>query len=74
MYSMEKNPRNEKQIPGEKTQPMVAVVVVLENPLNPVERVRKFHYLQTCAKDVVKADIKRTNHVKLWKQYAGTVP
>ena len=68
MYSMEKDPRREKQNPVKKAQQTVAVVVALENPPNPVERVRKFHCLQTFAGDVVKADIKRANHVQPWKQ------
>ena len=42
--------------------------------LNMVERVRKFHYLQTFAGDVVKADTRKDNLVKHWKQCAGTVP
>ena len=77
MFNMGKNPRKEKQNPVGKAQQTVAAVktvAVLETLLNPVERVRKFHYLQTFAGDVVKADIKKDNHVKQWKQCAGTVP
>ena len=42
--------------------------------LDLVEKVRKFHYLQTFAGDVVKVDTRKDSHVKLWKQCAGTVP
>ena len=72
MSSMEKDPRKEKQNPVEKDQQMV--VAALENPPNPVERVRKFHYPQIFAGDVVKVDIRRDNLVKQWKPCAGTVP
>ena len=44
------------------------------NPSNMVERVRKFHYLQTFVGDVVKADTRKDRIVKLWKQCVGTVP
>ena len=67
---MEKDPRKEKQNPVEKAQQMMAAVAALENPQNPVERVRK----QIFAGDVVKVDIRRDNPVKQWKLYAGTVP
>ena len=53
---------------------MVVVVAAVENPPDPVERVRKFHYPQTFVGDVVKEDIRRGNPVKQWKQSAGTVP
>ena len=43
-------------------------------PPNPVKRVWKFHYLQTFAGDVVKADIRKENLTKQWKQCVGTVP
>ena len=33
-----------------------------------VERVRKFHYLQTFARDVVKADTRMDRIAKQWKQ------
>ena len=49
-------------------QQVVAVVEevkMLETPLNMVERVRKFHYLQTFAGDEVKADIRKDRIVKL---------
>ena len=71
---MEKYPRNENQTPVENAQQVVAVVAAVDNPPDPVERVRKFHYPQTFVGDVVKADIKRGNPVKQWKQSAGTVP
>ena len=44
------------------------------NPSKMVERVRKFHCLQTFVGDVVKADTRKDRIVKLWKQCAGTVP
>ena len=72
--SMEKDPRREKQNPVEKAQQVVVAVAAVENPPDPVERVRKFHYLQTFVGDVVKAGIRRGNPVKQWKQSAGTVP
>ena len=53
---------------------VVAAVAALENPPDPVERVRKFHYPQTFVGDVVKAGIRRGNSAKQWKQSAGTVP
>ena len=34
-------------------------MAAVENPPDPVERVRKFHYPQTFVGDVVKAGIKR---------------
>ena len=68
---MEEDPKKEKQNPVEKAQQVVAAV---KNPPDPVERVRKFHYPQTFVGDVVKADIKRGNPVKQWKQPTGTVP
>ena len=45
---------------------MVAVEI-LETLLNLVERVRKFHCLQTFAGDMVKAGTRKDNHVKYWK-------
>ena len=74
MCNMEKDPREVNQNPVEKAQQVVVVVAAVENPPNPVERVGKFHYPQTFVGDVVKEDIRRGNHVKLWKQSAGTVP
>ena len=53
---------------------MVKVVETMETHPNPMEKVRKFHYLQTFAGDVAKADIKKDNLAKQWKQYAATVP
>ena len=53
---------------------MVAVVEAVETLLNPVERVRKFHYLQTFVGDVVKVETRKDNCVKHWKQCAGIVP
>ena len=58
----------------EKAQQVVAVVAAVENPPDPVESVRKFHYPLTFVGDVVKAGIKRGNPVKQWKQSAGTIP
>ena len=40
---MEKDPRREKKNPVEKAKQVVAVVAAVENPPDPVERVRKFH-------------------------------
>ena len=72
---MEKDPRKENQIPVEKAQLVVVVAVqAVENPPDPVERIRKFHYPQTFVGDVVKEDIKRGNPVKQCKQSAGNVP
>ena len=53
---------------------VVEEVEALETHPSLVERVGKFHYLQTFAGDVVKADSKKDNFVKYWKQYVGTVP
>ena len=53
---------------------VVEAVEALETHSNLVERVGKFHYLQTFAGDVVKADTKKDNLVKQWKQCLGTVP
>ena len=52
----------------------VETVVALETHPSPVERVRKFHYLMTFAGGVVKADTKKDNLVKHWRQCVGTVP
>ena len=41
--------------------------------LNPVEKVRSFHCLQTLATDVGKADTKRHRTAKLWMQHAEDV-
>ena len=71
MSSMGKDPRKEKQNLVAEAQQVVAVV---ENSPDPVERVGKFHYPQTFVGDVVKADVRRGNLVKQWKQSAGTVP
>ena len=60
-----------------KVQQMVEVVEAveaLETLPSPVERVGKFHCWQTFAKDVAKADIKKDNLVKQWKQCAGIAP
>ena len=53
---------------------MLAVVEAVETLLNLMERVRRFHYLQTFAGNVVKADTRKDSHAKHWKQCAGTVP
>ena len=71
---MGKDPREVNQNPVEKAQQVVAVVAAVENPPNPEERVRKFHYPQTFFRDVVKEDIRKGNLVKLWKQSVGNVP
>ena len=52
----------------QQTVVAVETVAALETLLNLVERVRKFHYLQIFAGDVVKADTKRDNLAKQWKQ------
>ena len=67
MSSMEKDPIREKQSPVAEAQQVVAAVETLPDP---VERVRKFHYLQIFVGDVVKEDIKRGNPFKQWKQCA----
>ena len=46
----------------------------LEALPNPVERARKFHSRLTFAGDVAKADIRKDNLARQWKQCAGTVP
>ena len=76
MYSMGKVPRRASPnlVENSKEQQMVEVVEALETHPSLVERVRKFHYLQTFAGDVAKADIKKDNPVKQWKQCVGTVP
>ena len=55
----------------------VVVAVAAESMLgtleNPLEMVRKFHYLLTSVGGVEKEDIKKVNHAKQWKQFAGTV-
>ena len=53
---------------------VVEAVEALQTHPSPVERIRKFHYLQTFAGGVVKADTKRDNLVKHWMQCVGTVP
>ena len=76
MYSMGKVPRRTSPnlVENSKEQQTVEVVEALETHPSLVERVRKFHYLQTFAGDVAKADIKKDNPVKQWKQCVGTVP
>ena len=44
------------------------------NPSKSDGRVRKFHYLQTFAGDVVKADARKDSCVRQWKQCAEIVP
>ena len=53
---------------------VVEAMEALETHPSLVERVGKFHYLQTFAGDVARADIKKNNRVKQWKQCVGTVP
>ena len=53
---------------------VVETVKMLGILLNMVEKVRKFHYVQTFAGDVVKVDTRKDRIVKLWKQCAGIVP
>ena len=53
---------------------VLEAVEALETHPSLVERVGKFHYLQTLAEDMAKADIKKDNPVKQWKQCVGTVP
>ena len=76
MFSMERDPRKENGnlVENSKDQQILEAVEASETHPSPVERARKFHYLQTFAEGVVKADIKRKNLVKLWKQYVGIVP
>ena len=59
MSSMGKDPRKGKQNLVAEAQQVVAVVAAVENPPDPVERVRKFHYPQTFVGDVVKEDIRK---------------
>ena len=75
---MERVPRKSLTLESSNSiQQVVAVVEaveMLETLLNMVERVRKFHYLQSFAGDVVKAGTRKDRIVKFWKQYVGTVP
>ena len=77
MFSMERVPRKSLNVESSNSiQQVIAVleaVEMLETFLNIVERVRKFHYLQTFAGDVVKADTRKERIVKLWKQCVGNV-
>ena len=72
MYSMERigSPNPSLENSNKHLQQVVAV----ETLLNPVKRVRKFHYLQTFAGVVVKADTRKDNCAKQCKQCAGIVP
>ena len=65
---MERDPRKENLnlVENSRVQQMVGVVEAVE-PTNPVEKARKFHYLQTFAADVVKVDIKKDNLVRHWR-------
>ena len=47
---------------------VVEAVETLETLLNTVERLRKFHYLQTFVGDVEKAGTRKDRNVKHWKQ------
>ena len=77
MFSMERVPRKSQNLESSNSLQQVVAVVeaveICETLLNMVERVRKFHYLQTFAGDVVKADTRKGNLVKHWKQCAGIV-
>ena len=69
MSSMERDPRKENQnlVENSRVQQMVEVVEAmeaLETHPSLVERVGKFHYLQTFAGGVVKEDTKKGNLVK----------
>ena len=48
-------------------------VQVATGALNPVEKVRSFHFHQTLATDVGKADTKKHRTAKLWMQHAEDV-
>ena len=78
MFSMERVPRKSLNLESSNSLQQVVAVVeaveMLETLLNMVERVRKFHYLQTFAGDVVKVDTRKDKPVKHWKQCAGIVP
>ena len=78
MFSMERVLRRSLNLESSNSLQQVVAVVeaveMLEALLNMVERVRKFHYLQTFAGDVVKANTSKYNPIKQWKQCAGTVP
>ena len=79
MYSMGKVSRRTSPnlVENSKKLQMVEVVEAveaLETHPSPVEKVRKFHYLQTFAEAVAKADIKKDNPVNKWKQCVGTNP
>ena len=52
----------------------VETLAALETHPNPVEMVRRFHYLMKFAGGVVKADTKKDNLVKHLMQCVGTVP
>ena len=49
------------------------VIEDMEQVLNPVEKVGKFHSHKTLATDVERSDIKRTKIAKLWMQCAEVV-
>ena len=76
MYSMGKVPRRASPnlVENPNEEQTVEAVEAMEIHPSLVERVGKFHYLQTFAGDVAKADIKKDNPVKQWKQCVGTVP
>ena len=54
MSSMGKDPREENQNLVSEAQQVVVAVAAVENPPEPVERVRKFHNPQTFARDMVR--------------------
>ena len=74
LSSMEKGSKKGKAKSSGKAQQVVASVAAMENPPDWMEKVGKFHYLQTFVGDEVKAGIRRGNPVKQWMQSAGTVP
>ena len=74
MFSVERAPRKESQyLVATEIVAAVETVAVLEALPNPVERARKFHSQLTFAGDVAKADIRKDNLARQWKQCAGTV-
>ena len=62
------------QNPNLESSNSLQQMVAVETLLNLVERVTKFHYLQTFAGDVVKVDTRKDNHARQLKQCAGIVP
>ena len=75
MFSMENPPSPRRGRNHSLVQGRVATAQgqVATGAPNPVEKAKSFHFLQTPATDVGKADTKKHRTAKLWMQHAEDV-